>query len=82
MGNVKEALRLTIDELDDVDKAIEFCKEQDDAELWEDLIESSIKKPGERRKSVSEKAKERIVDSLLVGSDIQHLVKSTKIKEK
>ncbi|PIK53217.1 putative vacuolar protein sorting-associated protein 41-like [Apostichopus japonicus] len=45
MGNVKQALRLIIDELNDVDKAIDFCKEQDDAELWEDLIESSIKKP-------------------------------------
>lgn len=48
MGNVKQALRLIIDELNDVDKAIDFCKEQDDAELWEDLIESSIKKPGEK----------------------------------
>lgn len=52
MGNVKQALRLIIDELNDVDKAIDFCKEQDDAELWEDLIESSIKKPGEKMRIV------------------------------
>lgn len=45
MGNVKQALRLIINELDDVNKAIDFCKEQDDVELWEDLIEASIKKP-------------------------------------
>lgn len=32
-------------DLKDVDKAIEFAKEQDDAELWEDLILYSIDKP-------------------------------------
>lgn len=36
---------MIMEELVDVDKAIEFAKEQDDAELWEDLITYSIDKP-------------------------------------
>ena len=45
MGNTKQALRLITNELRDVDKAIEFCKEHDDRELWEDLISYSMDKP-------------------------------------
>ncbi|MEQ2196289.1 hypothetical protein XENOCAPTIV_004019, partial [Xenoophorus captivus] len=42
---LKRALQMIMEELEDVDKAIEFAKEQDDAELWEDLICYSIDKP-------------------------------------
>ena len=45
MGNTKQALSLITNELRDVDKAIEFCKEHDDSELWEDLINYSMDKP-------------------------------------
>ncbi|XP_072009383.1 vacuolar protein sorting-associated protein 41 homolog isoform X1 [Engystomops pustulosus] len=45
MGNSRRALQMIMEELKDVDKAIEFAKEQDDAELWEDLILYSIDKP-------------------------------------
>lgn len=45
MGNCKRALQMIMEELDDVNKAIEFAKEQDDAELWKDLISYSIDKP-------------------------------------
>ncbi|XP_072268322.1 vacuolar protein sorting-associated protein 41 homolog isoform X2 [Pyxicephalus adspersus] len=45
MGNSRRALQMIMEELHDVDKAIEFAKEQDDAELWEDLILYSIDKP-------------------------------------
>ncbi|XP_042202802.1 vacuolar protein sorting-associated protein 41 homolog isoform X2 [Callorhinchus milii] len=45
MGNSRRALQMITEELQDVDKAIEFAKEQDDAELWEDLISYSIDKP-------------------------------------
>ncbi|GAB6021658.1 Vacuolar protein sorting-associated protein 41 [Chamberlinius hualienensis] len=45
MGNTKQALRLIVEDLQDVDKAIEFCKEHDDKDLWEDLINSSLDKP-------------------------------------
>ena len=47
MGNTKQALSLITNELRDVDKAIEFCKEHDDSELWEDLINYSVDKPCE-----------------------------------
>ena len=45
MGNNKEALSLIIEKLRDVNQAIEFAKEQNDEELWEDLIEYSMDKP-------------------------------------
>lgn len=45
MGNCRRALQMIMEELEDVGKAIEFAKEQDDAELWEDLISYSIDKP-------------------------------------
>ncbi|XP_070582392.1 vacuolar protein sorting-associated protein 41 homolog isoform X4 [Erythrolamprus reginae] len=45
MGNSQSALKMIMEDLNDVDKAIEFAKEQDDAELWEDLILYSIDKP-------------------------------------
>ncbi|XP_072029867.1 vacuolar protein sorting-associated protein 41 homolog isoform X2 [Amphiura filiformis] len=45
MGNTKQALRLIMEDLDDVDKAIDFAKEHDDTELWDDLIAYSMDKP-------------------------------------
>ena len=45
MGNTKQALALITNEMRDVDKAIDFCKEHDDSELWEDLINYSMDKP-------------------------------------
>ena len=44
MGNTKEALHYITDSLDNIDWAVEFCKEQDDRELWDDLINLSMKK--------------------------------------
>lgn len=58
MGNCRRALQMIMEELEDVDKAIEFAKEQDDAELWEDLISYSIDKPRmmtKTRRSVSQR---------------------------
>ena len=45
MGNTKQALDLIVNELRDVSQAIDFCKEQNDEELWEDLIDYSLDKP-------------------------------------
>ena len=45
MGNTKKALLLIINELQDVNRAIEFCKEQNDQELWDDLIDHSMDQP-------------------------------------
>lgn len=42
---MKRALYLIIDRLKNVHKAIEFAKEQDDQDLWEDLLHYSMDKP-------------------------------------
>ncbi|KAL5627774.1 hypothetical protein BROUX41_002522 [Berkeleyomyces rouxiae] len=44
-GEMKKALFLIIDRLHDVSKAISFAKEQDDPDLWEDLLNYSMDKP-------------------------------------
>ncbi|KAK4226281.1 putative vacuolar protein sorting-associated protein [Podospora fimiseda] len=44
-GDSKRALYLIIDRLGDVSRAIAFAKEQDDPELWEDLLAYSMDKP-------------------------------------
>lgn len=44
-GQMKRALYLIIDHLKNVAKAIEFAKEQDDPDLWEDLLNYSMDKP-------------------------------------
>ncbi|XP_046655188.1 vacuolar protein sorting-associated protein 41 homolog [Daphnia pulicaria] len=45
MGNTRDALRLIMGQLKDIDQAIEFCKTYDDPELWEQLIGYSLAKP-------------------------------------
>lgn len=44
-GQAKRALLLIIDKLADVSQAIDFAKQQDDADLWEDLLDYSMNKP-------------------------------------
>ncbi|OAR02173.1 hypothetical protein LLEC1_06551, partial [Akanthomyces lecanii] len=44
-GQMKRALYLIIDRLRNVEKAIEFVKEQDDPDLWSDLLDYSMDKP-------------------------------------
>ena len=46
MGNNKEALNLIMEQLNDISKAIEFAKEENDEELWEDLINASLGRAG------------------------------------
>ncbi|XP_025830960.1 vacuolar protein sorting-associated protein 41 homolog [Agrilus planipennis] len=45
IGDTKEALQLIIEELKDIEKAFEFCKEHNDYDLWNDLITHALKKP-------------------------------------
>ena len=44
-GRTAQALRLIIDSLDDVSQAIAFAKDQNDASLWNDLLDYSMNKP-------------------------------------
>ena len=46
IGNMSEALALMTRELNDMESAIAFCQEHDDEELWNDLINYSLDKPG------------------------------------
>ncbi|OCH94458.1 vacuolar protein sorting-associated protein 41 [Obba rivulosa] len=45
MGNNKQALTLIIERLGDVNRAIDFAKEQHDDDLWEDLLKYSESRP-------------------------------------
>ncbi|KAI0075229.1 vacuolar assembling protein VPS41 [Panus rudis PR-1116 ss-1] len=45
MGNNKQALTLIIERLGDVNRAIDFAKEQHDDDLWEDLLRYSESRP-------------------------------------
>lgn len=45
MGNSTEALTIIMKNLEDVSMAIEFCREHNDQELWEYLVNESVNKP-------------------------------------
>ncbi|KAI9098827.1 hypothetical protein DFS34DRAFT_619093 [Phlyctochytrium arcticum] len=45
MGDNRRALMLIIERLGDVKRAIEFAKDQNDEELWEDLLHYAMDKP-------------------------------------
>ncbi|KAH7104664.1 vacuolar protein sorting-associated protein 41 [Auriculariales sp. MPI-PUGE-AT-0066] len=45
MGDNKKALTLIIERLGDVNRAIDFAKEQNDKDLWEDLLKYSETRP-------------------------------------
>ena len=45
MGKLNEALELLVVENDDPEAAVNFCKEHDDPQLWDDLIDYSSDKP-------------------------------------
>ncbi|XP_059477900.1 vacuolar protein sorting-associated protein 41 homolog [Neocloeon triangulifer] len=45
IGKTREALTLIVKELQDIKQAVEFCKEHDDPELWEEMIASTVHRP-------------------------------------
>lgn len=51
MGQIKKALQLVLHAIKDVAQAIEFCKKHNDKDLWEDLIQFSLNKPGKQHTS-------------------------------
>lgn len=70
MGNTKEALSIIIQNIKDIQIAIEFCKENDDKDLWNDLIEESLNKPHIMTK---------LLDGIVGFIDPEILVKQIKI---
>ena len=45
IGNTRKALALMTRELNDMERAIKFCQEHDDEELWNDLVNYSLDNP-------------------------------------
>lgn len=45
MGNTREALAIIMDQLNDINQAINFCQEHNDKELWSDLIAKTVDRP-------------------------------------
>ncbi|KAJ8485600.1 hypothetical protein OPV22_018085 [Ensete ventricosum] len=45
MGNVKQALAVIINKLEDMEEAVEFVTMQHDDDLWEELIKQCLRKP-------------------------------------
>lgn len=45
MGNTIDALSIIITKLNDIQMAIDFCKEHDDMDLWNELINQSLDRP-------------------------------------
>eukprot|EP01119_Soliformovum_irregulare_P019120 TRINITY_DN5998_c0_g1_i1.p1 TRINITY_DN5998_c0_g1~~TRINITY_DN5998_c0_g1_i1.p1 ORF type:complete len:882 (+),score=254.78 TRINITY_DN5998_c0_g1_i1:60-2705(+) len=77
MGNTKQGLQLLIEKIGDVREAIEFIESQNDQDLWEDLIDYSMKNP----KFVSALLEEigahvdpiRLIKRIPEGMQIDHL---------
>lgn len=79
MGNLIQALKMIMEGLGDVNHAIEFCKEQNDEELWENLISYSLDKPSESYRVFTLRIKNRMVtnSSLLKVSHFLSLTKQS-----
>ncbi|CAD7086533.1 unnamed protein product [Hermetia illucens] len=45
MGCIRDALNIIMHNIKDINMAIEFCQEHDDADLWDALINESLEKP-------------------------------------
>ena len=45
MGNPREALYIIVHKLCDIQMAIDFCKDNNDTDLWDDLINEAVDKP-------------------------------------
>ncbi|VDN44439.1 unnamed protein product [Gongylonema pulchrum] len=44
-GNCLKALDLLVNKLNRIDSAIDFCRENDDHDLWNALIDAAVKRP-------------------------------------
>lgn len=45
IGNTMDALEIIITKLNDIQMAIDFCKSQNDMDLWNNLINQSLDRP-------------------------------------
>jgi vacuolar protein sorting-associated protein 41 len=78
MGNSTEALTIIMKNLKNVQMAIEFCREHNDLELWEYLVNESVDKPEIITKLLDGVAgfmvnPEMLIDKIQVGQEIPGL---------
>lgn len=78
MGNSTEALTIIMKKLKDVQMAIEFCREHNDLELWEYLVNESVDKPEIITKLLDGVAgfminPEMLIDRIQIGQEIPGL---------
>lgn len=80
MGNLQEALSTIIKQMKNTDRAIEFCKENSDMDLWNDLIAEALKEPSIITKLLDGIAgyinPELLVNKIEKGKEIPGLKKS------
>ena len=79
MGDLRVALRYIIESQGDINEAIEFCKEHQDPELWQDLILFSMDNPefiGVLLKNIGTHISDPIelIDRIPVGCEIEGLM--------
>ena len=48
-GNGRVALQIILNDLNDIEEAIQFCRETGDSTLWATLIEQSVNRPGKKK---------------------------------
>lgn len=72
IGQNKRALKLIIEELKDCEQAIDFAKQQNDKELWDDLLDYCMERP-EFIKIVLEKAHGAIPPAKIIERIPLHL---------
>ncbi|KAJ9079816.1 Vacuolar protein sorting-associated protein 41, variant 4 [Entomophthora muscae] len=80
MGDHHKALHLIIQRLEDVNQAIDYAKEHDDKELWEDLLKYSSDKPaflkGLLESAGSHLAPAQVIRAIPLGLEIPGLKSS------
>ncbi|KAL7738816.1 hypothetical protein ACLKA6_001336 [Drosophila palustris] len=80
MGSVVEALNIIIHSIKDIEMAIEFCKEHNDDDLWNKLIDESTQQPEIVTKVldgiVDYVNPELVVSKIKLGQNIPHLQES------
>ena len=78
MGNSTEALTIIMNKLKNVQMAVEFCREHNDLELWEYLVNESVDKPEIITRLLDGVAgfmvnPEMLIDKIQIGQEIPGL---------
>lgn len=72
VGQNKKALKLVLEELQDPEKAIDFAKQQNDQELWDEVLDYSVTRPSFMR-SLLDRASGSIPPASIIARIPQHM---------